>query len=139
MNNGMLWFDNDPATTLPAKVARAADYFRRKYGRVPDLCMVHPSMLSNTSFIQTGKGNADDPKKRTNHRIPAETDIPSIKRHRDQKDSSTTVTAVNQKISSPTVPEEQASQVDYRSGKVTIRANHLIRPDYFWIGSQDEP
>ena len=46
MNVGMLWFDNDPRTALTAKVARAADYFRLKYGLVPDLCLVHPSLLS---------------------------------------------------------------------------------------------
>ena len=45
MNVGMLWFDNDPRTALPVKVARAADYYRRKYGLVPDVCLVHPSML----------------------------------------------------------------------------------------------
>lgn len=45
MNVGMLWFDNDPHTALTAKVARAADYYRQKYGLVPDLCLVHPSML----------------------------------------------------------------------------------------------
>ena len=45
MNVGMLWFDNDPRTALTAKVARAADYYRQKYGLVPDLCLVHPSML----------------------------------------------------------------------------------------------
>lgn len=45
MNVGMLWFDNDPHTALNAKVARAADYYRQKYGLVPDLCLVHPSML----------------------------------------------------------------------------------------------
>ena len=46
MNVGMLWFDNDPRTTLTVKVARAADYYRQKYGLAPDLCLVHPSMLS---------------------------------------------------------------------------------------------
>ena len=46
MNVGMLWFDNDPRTALAAKVARAADYYRQKYGLVPDLCLVHPSMLA---------------------------------------------------------------------------------------------
>jgi hypothetical protein len=46
MNIGMLWFDNDPRTTLTVKVRRAADYYRQKYGQVPDLCLVHPSMLS---------------------------------------------------------------------------------------------
>ena len=45
MNVGMLWFDNDPRTTLAAKVAKAADYYRQKYGLVPDLCLVNPSML----------------------------------------------------------------------------------------------
>ncbi|HEY5271524.1 MAG TPA: hypothetical protein VII97_14390 [Anaerolineales bacterium] len=45
MNIGMLWFDNDPRTALTAKVSRAADYYRQKYGLVPDLCLVHPSML----------------------------------------------------------------------------------------------
>jgi len=48
MNVGMLWFDNDPRTALAAKVARAADYYRRKYGIVPDLCLVHPSMLAGS-------------------------------------------------------------------------------------------
>ena len=47
MNVGMLWFDNDPRTALPVKVARAADYYRRKYGLVPDTCLVHPSMLKS--------------------------------------------------------------------------------------------
>jgi len=45
MNVGMLWFDNDPRTALKIKVARAADYYRKKYGRIPDLCLVHPTML----------------------------------------------------------------------------------------------
>ena len=42
MNVGMLWFDNDPRTALTTKVARAADYYRQKYGLVPDLCLVEP-------------------------------------------------------------------------------------------------
>jgi len=53
MNVGMLWFDNDPKTALTAKVARAADYYRRKYGRVPDLCLVHPSMLAESSSARS--------------------------------------------------------------------------------------
>ena len=46
MNVGMLWFDNDPRIALTVKVARAADYYRKKYGLAPDLCLVHPSMLA---------------------------------------------------------------------------------------------
>jgi len=47
MNVGMLWYDNDPRTALTTKVARAADYYRQKYGLVADLCLVHPSMLAD--------------------------------------------------------------------------------------------
>jgi hypothetical protein len=53
MNVGMLWFDNDPRTALTAKVSRAADYYRQKYGRVPNLCLVHPSMLGERlNFVE---------------------------------------------------------------------------------------
>ncbi len=46
MQTGMLWFDNDPKTALAAKIERAAAYYRQKYGRTPNLCLVHPSMLT---------------------------------------------------------------------------------------------
>jgi hypothetical protein len=46
MNVGMLWFDNDPRMGFEGKVARAADYYRTKYGRKATLCFVHPSMLA---------------------------------------------------------------------------------------------
>lgn len=45
MINSMMWFDNDPKTSLAAKVEKAADYYRHKYGREPNLCLIHPSML----------------------------------------------------------------------------------------------
>ena len=54
MNIGMLWFDNDPKADLGIKIERAADYYRKKYGRVPDLCFVHPSMLGEKK-PQAGK------------------------------------------------------------------------------------
>ena len=54
MNVGMLWFDNDPRTALTAKVSRAADYYRQKYGLVPDLCLVHPSMLGERPDLIEG-------------------------------------------------------------------------------------
>ncbi len=58
MNVGMLWFDNDPRTALAAKVVRAAEYYRQKYGLVPDLCLVHPSMLreSHPDLVEGGTG-----------------------------------------------------------------------------------
>jgi len=54
MNVGMLWFDNDPRTALTVKVERAADYYRQKYGSIPDLCLVHPSMLAEP-LLKAGK------------------------------------------------------------------------------------
>jgi hypothetical protein len=42
---GMLWFDNDPKTDLQSKIQRAAEYYFKKYGSVPDRCFVHPNMV----------------------------------------------------------------------------------------------
>ena len=44
MHTGMLWFDNSQSTLL-VKIQKAVEYYRKKYGRRPDLCLVHPSML----------------------------------------------------------------------------------------------
>lgn len=49
MNSGMLWFDNDKKTELPDKVIKAAAYYKKKYGQNPNLCFVHPSMLTKKS------------------------------------------------------------------------------------------
>ena len=46
MHTGMLWFD-DTQTSLEIKIHKAMEYYRKKYGRVPDLCLVHPSMLKD--------------------------------------------------------------------------------------------
>ena len=54
----MLWFDNDPHTALGVKVARAADHYRTKYGVVPDLCLVNPSVFTGTTdlvMVSAGK------------------------------------------------------------------------------------
>jgi hypothetical protein len=42
MNIGMLWYDDDRQRTLEDKVRRAADYYRRKYGQSPNLCLINP-------------------------------------------------------------------------------------------------
>jgi hypothetical protein len=55
MNIGMLWFDNDPQTALSMKVRRATDYYKQKYGLVPDLCFVHPSMLGERPDLVEGQ------------------------------------------------------------------------------------
>lgn len=48
MQTGMLWYDNDPKADLKAKIERAAKYYWQKYGRVPNLCFIHPTMLPAT-------------------------------------------------------------------------------------------
>jgi hypothetical protein len=50
----MLWFDNSK-DSLQVKIEKAADYYFKKYGRKPDLVLVHPSMLEN------GKGGVNLP------------------------------------------------------------------------------
>ncbi len=47
MEQGMLWFDNNPKTSLVDKVKQAAEHYRHKYGRTPNLCLVNPSMVSD--------------------------------------------------------------------------------------------
>jgi hypothetical protein len=42
----MLWFDNSQIS-LDIKIQKAMAYYHKKYGRIPDLCLVHPSMLKD--------------------------------------------------------------------------------------------
>ena len=51
MVSGMMWFDNDPKTELKQKVALAAEYYRSKYGRTPDVCLVNPGMLAEPAIL----------------------------------------------------------------------------------------
>ncbi len=61
MEIGMLWYDNSP-TALNDRVKQAAGYYSEKYGRKPNLCLVHPDMLqgdeerANGVVIRKGKG-----------------------------------------------------------------------------------
>jgi hypothetical protein len=59
MNVGMLWFDNDAKSDLNTKVERAASYFQKKYGKLPDLCFVHPSMANG--MIQESDPKEEQP------------------------------------------------------------------------------
>jgi hypothetical protein len=54
MMTGMMWFDNDPKTPLIDKVARAAEYYRSKYGHTPEICLVNPGMISEP-MAQSGR------------------------------------------------------------------------------------
>jgi len=48
MQTGLMWFDNDPRTALAVKIEKASNYYKRKFGRLPDLCLVNPSMLGDS-------------------------------------------------------------------------------------------
>ena len=47
MQEGLLWFDANPKRDLADKVSLAADRYRVKFGRRPNLCYVHSSMLDS--------------------------------------------------------------------------------------------
>jgi hypothetical protein len=50
MQEGLLWFDADPKRDLAEKVARAAERYRRKFGRQPNLCYVNAHALDQGSL-----------------------------------------------------------------------------------------
>lgn len=54
MNIGMLWFDNDNKADLATKIQRAASYYHTKYGKAPNICLVHPRTLGNNTCKGTG-------------------------------------------------------------------------------------
>ncbi|MFM8367572.1 MAG: hypothetical protein ACKOBD_02315 [Chloroflexota bacterium] len=56
MHTGLLWYDNDPRTTLSVKIQKAMEYYNKKFGRKPDICLVHPSMMDvNQVQLELGK------------------------------------------------------------------------------------
>jgi hypothetical protein len=57
MNVGMLWFDNDSRRGVEEKVRRAADHYKNKYGRKPNICFVHSSMLEGNGKQKTLNSN----------------------------------------------------------------------------------
>lgn len=46
MNTGMMWFDNDPKTSLQSKIEKAVEYYAKKYFRMPNLVLINPNSLS---------------------------------------------------------------------------------------------
>ncbi|HUI89601.1 MAG TPA: hypothetical protein VLX61_12865 [Anaerolineales bacterium] len=54
MHVGMLWFDDSPGTSLKNKIEKAVVYYRQKYRREPNLCLIHPTMIErNNSKAET--------------------------------------------------------------------------------------
>jgi len=54
MNIGMLWFDNDNKSDLVTKIQRAVSYYHTKYGKAPNLCLIHPRTLGGSTWTGAG-------------------------------------------------------------------------------------
>ena len=77
MHTGMLWFDNSQ-TALNIKIQKAVDYYHKKYGHVPDLCLVHPSMLEKNEITHRNQQINGSP-------LSARVAGPHLDWHRGQK------------------------------------------------------
>lgn len=51
MQVGMLWLDDNKQRPFDEKVTRAAEYYREKYGRLPELCLVNTGMLDDSKKV----------------------------------------------------------------------------------------
>lgn len=51
MNVGMLWLDDDRNRSFEEKVSRAVEYYREKYGRLPEMCLVNSGMLPEEKMV----------------------------------------------------------------------------------------
>lgn len=51
MRDGILWFDNSPDTTFELKIQKAIEYYKKKHGTAPNLCLVHPSTIDNETKV----------------------------------------------------------------------------------------
>jgi len=45
MKEGMLWYDDNPGTSLEDKVLRAARHYKRTRKVTPNLCLVNPAAM----------------------------------------------------------------------------------------------
>ena len=70
MNEGLLWYDDDPRRELAEKIGRAARRYRQKFGAPPNVCYVHPLALG-------GNGNGEEQKVGQVRVAP----LPSVLRH----------------------------------------------------------
>lgn len=55
MKEGLLWYD-DSRRELVEKIDGAARRYRQKFGMSPDICYVHPSLLTGDDKMQLVRG-----------------------------------------------------------------------------------
>jgi len=48
MNVGMLWLDSNSRLDIAQRIQSAAAYYRKKYGKKPNVCVVHPAILDES-------------------------------------------------------------------------------------------
>jgi hypothetical protein len=54
MNEGMLWYDNNPKATFAQRILQAIEYYKHKYGKTPTSCLVHPKALQVEQNLSDG-------------------------------------------------------------------------------------
>jgi hypothetical protein len=54
MNEGLLYYNDDPRKDLAAKVADAAARYRRKFGTEPNTCYAPPGEVPNSEMMIGG-------------------------------------------------------------------------------------
>lgn len=54
MDFGLLWYDNDAQRALEDKIGQAARRYLQKYGRLPNVCYVHPQALAARPVQEPG-------------------------------------------------------------------------------------
>ncbi len=57
MMNGMLWFDNDPKTTMAAKIMKAVAFYTKKYGRNAEVCLVNEKDAQGVDLADISKSS----------------------------------------------------------------------------------
>ena len=45
VQDGLLWFDDNPTRPVGDKIERAVQRYQQKYGHNPDVCYVHPGQV----------------------------------------------------------------------------------------------
>lgn len=52
---GLLWFDNNPIPDFTPKLARADNYYFKKFGQPPDICLINPETAEQHGIPREGK------------------------------------------------------------------------------------
>jgi len=78
VKEGLLWYDDDPGRDLAEKIRRAAQRYRKKFGRSPNICYVHPSVMSSLVPEGNGEGQGDKAQKVGGMQVAS---LPSVLQH----------------------------------------------------------